>query len=91
VRKVTDKPLAVGFGISTREHFEVVEKLGANAIVIGSAVIRTITRSHDEHAASSNNDDAQAAESKRIDHVAKQLELFVKQVTTGSSVEHKTE
>eukprot|EP01006_Ploeotia_vitrea_P022384 TRINITY_DN54792_c0_g1_i1.p2 TRINITY_DN54792_c0_g1~~TRINITY_DN54792_c0_g1_i1.p2 ORF type:complete len:282 (-),score=138.46 TRINITY_DN54792_c0_g1_i1:58-873(-) len=43
IREHTDKPLAVGFGISTREHYQNVEKMGANAVVIGSAVIKTIT------------------------------------------------
>jgi tryptophan synthase len=41
VRKQTDLPLAVGFGISRREHVEAVGRI-ADAAVIGSAIIATI-------------------------------------------------
>jgi tryptophan synthase alpha chain len=43
VRKVTDLPLAVGFGISRAEH---VAELGrqVEAVVVGSAIVRTIER-----------------------------------------------
>lgn len=41
VRRHTDLPLAVGFGISTREHVEAVGRL-ADAAVIGSAIIDVI-------------------------------------------------
>jgi len=41
VRKVTKLPLAVGFGISTRAHFEATGKI-ADGVVIGSAIIKTI-------------------------------------------------
>jgi len=41
VRRHTDLPLAVGFGITRREHVEAVGKL-ADAAVIGSAIIATI-------------------------------------------------
>ncbi len=41
VRKHTDLPLAVGFGISRREHVEAVGRI-ADATVIGSAIIATI-------------------------------------------------
>ncbi len=41
VRKVTDLPLAVGFGVSKKEH---VSELGreAEAVVVGSAIVRLI-------------------------------------------------
>ena len=41
LRGLTDKPLAVGFGVSTREH---VEALGAYAdgAVVGSAIMRIV-------------------------------------------------
>jgi len=41
VRKQTNLPLAVGFGISRREHVEAVGRF-ADAAVIGSAIIATI-------------------------------------------------
>jgi tryptophan synthase alpha subunit len=41
VRRHTDTPLAVGFGISKREHVEQVGKL-AEAAVIGSALVTTV-------------------------------------------------
>ncbi len=44
VRGRTSLPLAVGFGISKREHVEAVAGLGADAAVIGSAIIDVIDR-----------------------------------------------
>jgi tryptophan synthase alpha chain len=44
VRARIDVPLAIGFGISRREHVEQVGRL-ADAAVIGSAVINTIDQS----------------------------------------------
>ncbi len=41
VRRHTDLPLAVGFGISQREHVQAVGKL-ADAVVVGSAIISAI-------------------------------------------------
>lgn len=42
IRKVTDKPLAVGFGISTAEHVADVVKSGADGVIIGSALVSII-------------------------------------------------
>ena len=44
VRKYTNLPVAVGFGISQPEHFRAVGRI-ANAAVIGSAIIDEITKS----------------------------------------------
>jgi tryptophan synthase alpha chain len=44
VRRHTSLPLAVGFGISKREHVKAVAGLGAEAAVIGSAIIDVIDR-----------------------------------------------
>jgi len=44
VRRHTALPLAVGFGISKREHVKAVAGLGAEAAVIGSAIINVIDR-----------------------------------------------
>ncbi|TFY57007.1 hypothetical protein EVJ58_g7291 [Rhodofomes roseus] len=42
VREYTDIPLAVGFGVATREHFDLVADAGADGVVIGSRVINVI-------------------------------------------------
>ncbi|KII89148.1 hypothetical protein PLICRDRAFT_40783 [Plicaturopsis crispa FD-325 SS-3] len=39
VRAYTDVPLAVGFGVATREHFETVAEAGADAVVVGSRLV----------------------------------------------------
>jgi len=44
VRRHTSLPLAVGFGISKREHLETLAGLGADAAVVGSAIIDVIDR-----------------------------------------------
>lgn len=41
VRALTDKPLAIGFGISTAEHARAVARLG-DAVVVGSAMVRIL-------------------------------------------------
>lgn len=46
VRQFTTLPLAVGFGISTRRHFESAGK-AADGVVIGSAIIKTLGASTD--------------------------------------------
>lgn len=52
VRSLTDLPLAVGFGISTREHVRQVGQL-ADIAVIGSAVVEHIEGRDTEQAAAS--------------------------------------
>ncbi|KAF8319353.1 bifunctional tryptophan synthase TRP1 [Clavulina sp. PMI_390] len=42
VRANTPVPLAVGFGVATRAHFEVVADAGADGVVIGSRVVSVI-------------------------------------------------
>jgi tryptophan synthase len=42
VRSITKLPLAVGFGISNRRHFELVGKV-ADGVVIGSAIVRALS------------------------------------------------
>lgn len=50
IRKHTGLPLAVGFGITKREHVEAVGKV-ADAAVIGSAIIATIDAAEDDRRA----------------------------------------
>jgi tryptophan synthase alpha chain len=45
LKKVTDKPLAVGFGISTPEHVRDVRKAGAHGVIVGSALVNEIEKS----------------------------------------------
>ena len=42
LKKVTDKPLAVGFGISTPAHVREMRKAGADAAIMGSALVAII-------------------------------------------------
>lgn len=44
LRAITDKPLAVGFGISTPQHVVGVRKAGAHAAIVGSALVAEIER-----------------------------------------------
>ena len=51
LRRYTELPIAVGFGVSTPEQFAVVGKY-ANAVVVGSAIVETIERNPVQEAAS---------------------------------------
>ena len=42
LKQVTKKPLAVGFGISPPEHVKAVRKAGADAAIVGSALVSVI-------------------------------------------------
>ncbi|KAF9817848.1 hypothetical protein IEO21_03190 [Rhodonia placenta] len=42
VREYTDIPLAVGFGVATRQHFDLVADAGADGVVIGSRLVSII-------------------------------------------------
>lgn len=47
LRSLTDLPLAVGFGISTMEHVRaVVQEAGADAAIVGSALVRHMGIAH---------------------------------------------
>lgn len=54
VKKVSELPLAIGFGISTRKDVEIFEKL-ANGVIVGSALVKIV---------SETNGDAKALEEK---------------------------
>ncbi|KZP21204.1 bifunctional tryptophan synthase TRP1 [Athelia psychrophila] len=42
IKSFTDVPLAVGFGVATRDHFNTVFDAGADAVVIGSRLVNII-------------------------------------------------
>lgn len=42
VRDYTSIPIAVGFGVATRAHFEYVQNAGADGVVIGSRLVTII-------------------------------------------------
>jgi len=42
IRQVTDKPIGVGFGISQPEHARQVVDWGADAVIVGSAIVRRL-------------------------------------------------
>lgn len=48
IRQHTTIPLAVGFGIATRRHFEVAAEAGADGVVIGSRLVTIIKESSKE-------------------------------------------
>ncbi len=47
VRMYTDKPIAVGFGISTPEQAQAVGKI-ADGVIVGSALIKAVTNAPDQ-------------------------------------------
>ncbi|CAN6297454.1 unnamed protein product [Urochloa humidicola] len=42
VKQVSDKPVAVGFGISKPEHVKQIAEWGADGVIIGSAMVRQL-------------------------------------------------
>uniref|UniRef100_A0A0A9F6R3 tryptophan synthase n=1 Tax=Arundo donax TaxID=35708 RepID=A0A0A9F6R3_ARUDO len=42
VKQVTDKPVAVGFGISKPEHVKQIAEWGEDGVIIGSAMVRQL-------------------------------------------------
>ncbi|WP_250126161.1 tryptophan synthase subunit alpha [Chroococcidiopsis sp. CCMEE 29] len=48
MRQVTDKPIGVGFGISQPEQAHQVRDWGADAVIVGSAVVKRLAESNPE-------------------------------------------
>ena len=46
VQSLTPVPLAVGFGVDNRTHFDYVTSAGADGVVVGSKVIKVILEGH---------------------------------------------
>jgi len=44
IKKVTQKPVAVGFGISKSEHVKDILNAGADGVVVGSAIVKLIEK-----------------------------------------------
>lgn len=62
VRDYTSVPLAVGFGVATREHFDLVAEAGADGVVIGSRLASIIKNSPPETAQIAKNVEAYCRE-----------------------------
>jgi len=50
IKKFTDKPVAVGFGISDTKHITQVRRWGADGAIVGSALVKTISMAPDGYA-----------------------------------------
>ena len=48
LKEVQNKPIAVGFGISTPEHVNKVHEWGADGVIIGSAFVKRISSSNEK-------------------------------------------
>jgi tryptophan synthase alpha chain len=42
LRSVTDKPIAIGFGIAAPEHAQQVQQWGADGVIVGSAMVKRL-------------------------------------------------
>lgn len=64
LRQATDLPLAVGFGVSTPKHVhDVVHGAGADAAIVGSALVKRLTAAAASGAGGGGDATVQAAES----------------------------
>jgi tryptophan synthase alpha chain len=73
IRKYTNLPIAVGFGIKTPENAADTVKVG-DAAVVGSALVRIITDNLDE------NDNAKLGIASKVHHLVSELALGVRTV-----------
>ena len=49
VKAVTDLPVALGFGISTPDHARQVARSGADAVIVGSAIVDRVEQNLNDH------------------------------------------
>ncbi|MEM3698887.1 MAG: tryptophan synthase subunit alpha, partial [Archaeoglobaceae archaeon] len=47
-KKICKKPVAIGFGVSKKEHVTELFNAGADAVVVGSAVVELISKFKEE-------------------------------------------
>jgi len=47
IKSCTDTPVAVGFGVSTKEHILCLKNIGADGFIIGSAIVKLIDKYKD--------------------------------------------
>lgn len=55
LKAATDKPICVGFGISTAEHAKAVSVAGADGVIIGSRIVKFIEEHLDDPTAMKNS------------------------------------
>lgn len=79
LRKFTDLPIAVGFGVSSAEHFATVGKF-ADAAVVGSAIVQTIEQNPGKEA------QAVAEFINQLSAVSRQLSAIRKNSSDAKSV-----
>ena len=48
LKEISNKPVAVGFGISSPEHVKKVRDWGADGVIIGSAFVKRISTSNEK-------------------------------------------
>ena len=94
VRQHATVPLAVGFGVATRQHFETVARAGADGVVIGSRIVSLIKAAQPDKVADAvrdycaditrtNRDDKHLSQPQN-GHVAGQI---VQPITSGAQDE----
>lgn len=49
IKNISDLPVAIGFGIKSREQISEIENIGANAVVVGSALVKVIEENLDKN------------------------------------------
>jgi len=49
IKNITKIPVAVGFGVSEKKHIQDLKKIKADAVIIGSAIIKIIDKYHDDN------------------------------------------
>ncbi len=47
IKNISNLPVAIGFGIKSKEQIEEIEKIGADAVVVGSALVKVIEENLD--------------------------------------------
>ncbi len=48
IRQVTNLPIVIGFGIKTKEQIDEFSKIGADGVVVGSEIVKTINQQYSD-------------------------------------------